>query len=257
MLPPWQHDHTLPQHRAVHAPAYAIVACRLLDRVGHIELMARATSIVRYGPGSTVDFHPHDGGEEYIVLAGSFQDEHGQHHEGEYVRNPPTSTHETHTQSGAIVFVKNGQMRLDNRDQVNIDLATVDCVGKRGILYRGDGETVFVQELAAGEHLQANAPCGAEMFVMKGNVRDSESGDVLREWAMMRVPAGDGSNELSLVAEEGGAKVWVKIGPFWNTTGPRPVGEKPPTALRTTSCKARASLVPQLSSFSSLVEPVA
>lgn len=189
--------------------------------MGHIELEARCTSIVKYGPGSTVDKHTHGGGEEYIVLSGSFDDEHGHHDKGEYVRNPPTSEHTTHTKEGCEVFVKNWQMRLDGRSQVNIELEDVECKGVKGMLFEDDGETVFVQQLDAGEELKCDVPVGAELFVIEGRVKDSESGTVLREHALMRIPA-DG--ELEIVGEEGGAKVWVKLAPFFNKTGPKKTG---------------------------------
>ncbi|MGQ3177762.1 MAG: cupin domain-containing protein, partial [Blastomonas fulva] len=62
---------------------------RMLDRIGGE--VARATSIVRYAPGSLFPPHTHGGGEEFIVLDGVFQDEHGDYPAGSYVRNPPTS----------------------------------------------------------------------------------------------------------------------------------------------------------------------
>ena len=48
---------------------------RMLFRIG--EEKARATSIVRYAPGSAFPRHTHTGGEEFVVLDGVFQDEHG------------------------------------------------------------------------------------------------------------------------------------------------------------------------------------
>ena len=39
---------------------------KMLDRIG--EEVARATSLVRYAPGSAFSAHTHDGGEEYLVL---------------------------------------------------------------------------------------------------------------------------------------------------------------------------------------------
>jgi len=62
-----------------------------LDRVG--AEVARATTIVRYAPQSTFSPHVHTGGEEFIVLEGVFQDEHGDFSEGSYIRNPPQSKH--------------------------------------------------------------------------------------------------------------------------------------------------------------------
>ena len=48
---------------------------RMLDRIGGE--VARATTIVRYAPESKFSAHVHTGGEEFIVLDGVFQDEHG------------------------------------------------------------------------------------------------------------------------------------------------------------------------------------
>ena len=48
---------------------------RMLDRIGGE--VARATSIVRYAPGSRFSAHTHTGGEEFVVLEGVFQDEFG------------------------------------------------------------------------------------------------------------------------------------------------------------------------------------
>ena len=60
---------------------------RTLDRIG--DEVARATSIVRYAPRSRFAPHAHGGGEEFLVLDGVFQDEHGDYPAGTYVRNPP------------------------------------------------------------------------------------------------------------------------------------------------------------------------
>ena len=46
------------------------VSRRPLDRIG--DEIARATTIVRYDPGSHFSAHTHDGGEEFIVLEGDF-----------------------------------------------------------------------------------------------------------------------------------------------------------------------------------------
>jgi hypothetical protein len=47
---------------------------RMLDRIG--DEVARATSLVCYAPHSHFSAHTHDGGEEFFVLEGTFQDEH-------------------------------------------------------------------------------------------------------------------------------------------------------------------------------------
>ena len=77
---------------------------RMLDRVG--EEVARATSIVRYAPGSRFSPHTHGGGEEFLVLDGVFQDEHGDFPAGSYIRNPPTTSHTPGSEPGCTIFVK-------------------------------------------------------------------------------------------------------------------------------------------------------
>src|SRR2546421_784424 len=64
---------------------------RMLDRIG--DEVARATSIVRYAPGSHFSPHARGGGEEFFVLEGVFQDEHGEFPAGSYVPNrlPPVT----------------------------------------------------------------------------------------------------------------------------------------------------------------------
>ena len=56
----------------------------MLDRIG--EEVARATSIVRYAPGSRFPRHEHAKGEEFLVLDGVFSDESGDYGPGAYVR---------------------------------------------------------------------------------------------------------------------------------------------------------------------------
>jgi anti-sigma factor ChrR (cupin superfamily) len=76
----------------------------MLERDG--DEVARATSLVRYAPKSSFSRHQHDLGEEFLVLEGEFQDEHGQYPAGTYVKNPPGSSHTPFTDSGCTLFVK-------------------------------------------------------------------------------------------------------------------------------------------------------
>src|SRR5512146_2892456 len=92
---------------------------RMLDRIG--EEVARATSIVRYAPGSHFSPHVHDGGEEFLVLDGVFQDEHGDYPAGSYVRNPPTSRHTPGSDAGCTIFVKLWQFDPADRRPVRLD----------------------------------------------------------------------------------------------------------------------------------------
>ena len=89
---------------------------KMLDRIG--AEVARATTIVRFAPGSAFAPHTHDGGEEYIVLDGVFQDEAGDFPVGTYVRNPPTSRHTPRSEPGATIFVKLHQFDDDDTEMV-------------------------------------------------------------------------------------------------------------------------------------------
>src|SRR3546814_7366450 len=64
---------------------------RMLFRIGGE--VARATSIVRYAPGSAFPRHTHGGGEEILALEGVFQDEYGEYSAGSYFRNSPGTAH--------------------------------------------------------------------------------------------------------------------------------------------------------------------
>ncbi len=87
----------------VDSPA-AGVQRKLLERDGGE--VARATSIVRYAPDSQFKSHPHDAGEEILVLEGVFSDEHGDYGPGTYLRNPPGSSHAPFSREGCTLFVK-------------------------------------------------------------------------------------------------------------------------------------------------------
>ena len=82
---------------------------KMLDRIG--EEVARATSIVRYEPGSNFASHEHGGGEEILVLEGVFHDEHGSYPAGSWLRSPRYSQHAPYTkQEGALIYVKTGHL---------------------------------------------------------------------------------------------------------------------------------------------------
>ena len=92
---------------------------RLLDRCGGE--VARATSIVRYAPGSHFERHRHGGGEEILVLEGTFSDEQGDYPEGTYVRNPVGSSHAPFSAAGCVILVKLWQMHPADQRRVQID----------------------------------------------------------------------------------------------------------------------------------------
>src|SRR5438552_6898665 len=105
------------------ASPMAGVERRMLDRIG--DEVARATSIVRYAAGSRFSPHTHGGGEEFLVLEGVFQGEHGEFPAGSYVRNPPTSWHTPSSATGCIRFVKLWQFDPADRKEVKLNTAAM------------------------------------------------------------------------------------------------------------------------------------
>ena len=182
---------------------------RMLDRIG--DEVARATSIVRYAPGSKFSAHTHTGGEEFIVLEGVFQDEHGDFPAGTYVRNPPTTSHTPGSDEGCTIFVKLWQFDMQDRTQFRKTMAEelgdpVDGVAT-AILHKDAREVVTYAHLEAGAILDLDAAGGIEMLVIEGAV--VVDGEVLAKNAWLRLPEG-----VALKATGGveGAKVWIKSG---------------------------------------------
>src|SRR3569833_2894178 len=91
---------------------------RMLYRIG--DEKARATSLVRYAPGSHFSAHDHPGGEEIMVLDGVFQDESGDYPAGSYIRNPTGSRHTPASAPGCLQFVKLRQFRKDDEAYVAV-----------------------------------------------------------------------------------------------------------------------------------------
>ncbi|MEM0942658.1 MAG: cupin domain-containing protein [Pseudomonadota bacterium] len=191
---------------------------RMLDRIG--EEVARATTIVRYAPGSKFSEHVHTGGEEFIVLEGVFQDEHGDFPAGTYVRNPPTSAHTPGSDQGCTIFVKLWQFDMADRTQFRKTMADEVAPPMAGVataeLHRDARERVTYHELSPGATLEMAEAGGTEVLVLAGSV--SEGGDELQAGGWLRLPEGQ---TLTAKAGEDGAKLWVKTGHLVHATAPR------------------------------------
>jgi anti-sigma factor ChrR (cupin superfamily) len=75
---------------------------RMLDRIG--DEVARATSIVRYASHSHFSAHTHAGGEEFLVLHGVFQDEHGDYPAGHLRSQPAEQPSHARFRAGSYDF---------------------------------------------------------------------------------------------------------------------------------------------------------
>jgi hypothetical protein len=182
----------------------------MLDRIGAEH--ARATSIVRYSPGSAFTAHTHGGGEEYLVLEGVFQDEQGDHGIGRYVRNPPGSHHTPRSAQGAVIFVKLQQFNPLDLCPIDADIAAVEQrpdPARPGVrtqlLHRNAWESVQVETWSPGVSVLDSLPHGGELLLLRGEAYVGS--DLLRRWSWLRLPPG---SALSARSSAFGATVWVK-----------------------------------------------
>jgi hypothetical protein len=185
---------------------------RMLDRIG--DEIARATTIVRYAPHSKFTAHIHHGGEEFIVLDGVFQDEHGDYPPGSYIRNPPTSRHTPGSTMGCTIFVKLRQFAPEDRSHVIVDMnkmGKIDDATRLGVsvtsLFEDAGETVQVEYWQPDAEVHLAYADGAELLVLAGAFTDS--GDRLEALSWLRLPRG---GRLAAKAGDQGARVWIKQG---------------------------------------------
>lgn len=182
---------------------------RMLDRIGGE--VARATTIVWYAPGSKFSAHTHTGGEEFIVLDGVFQDEHGDYPEGTYVRNPPTTAHTPGSEPGCTIFVKLWQFDMEDRNQFRKTMANELAAPVDGVasatLHKDERETVSYHNLDAGATLSLEAKGGIELLMIKGTARSGADMLARNDW--LRLPEGE---SLAMTAGPDGAKVWIKSG---------------------------------------------
>lgn len=183
---------------------------RMLDRIG--DEVARATTIVRYAPGSAFSAHTHTGGEEYLVLDGVFQDEHGDFPVGTYVRNPPTSSHTPSSEQGATIFVKLWQFDMEDREQVTIDTtAATPQLVRDGVseipLFEDACERVRIEVWEASATVSDADHNGFEALVIEGSLVEGAETFVVNSW--FRLPP---NTPLTATAGAEGARLWVKSG---------------------------------------------
>jgi anti-sigma factor ChrR (cupin superfamily) len=192
------------------ASPIAGVERRMLDRIG--DEVARATTIVRYAPNSQFSAHTHGGGEEFLVLAGVFQDEHGDYPVGTYVRNPPTSRHTPGSISGCTILVKLWQFDPDDRTQVRINSTQkpyIPDLTRLGVsvlpLFADDRETVQLERWEANAAINLLAPHGLEVFVLQGGFHESD--EIFQPYSWLRLPPNS-----RLLAQSGseGCQIWLK-----------------------------------------------
>jgi anti-sigma factor ChrR (cupin superfamily) len=182
----------------------------MLDRIG--DEVARATSIVRYAPGSSFARHEHAKGEEFLVLNGVFSDNHGDYPTGFYVRNPPGSGHAPYSKEGCRILVKLRQFEPEDLTPVVIDTRNAelwhsddaaDCLP----LHQFGSEQVQMVRIAAGqEYAVVENSRGTEILIVSGSIHYNDSNFPAESW--LRFPAGQSAD----LHARAGAVLWVKRG---------------------------------------------
>ena len=184
---------------------------RMLDRIGGE--VARATSIVRYAPNSRFDRHVHGAGEEFLVLDGTFSDEHGDYPRGMYVRNPWNSAHSPYTEEGCTIFVKLRQM--DSADQRRVVVQAdgpADGSGPglgmhRKLLHAFRSEVVTFESWGDGAGPEPAALTGgAELLVVYGTLVEGDARYTAGSW--VRYPPGARFQPVA----HGPTRFWMKRG---------------------------------------------
>jgi anti-sigma factor ChrR (cupin superfamily) len=174
------------------------------------------TSVVRYEPNSTFPGHEHPGGEEILVLDGTFTDEHGVYPKGSYLLNPDGSRHAPASPEGCTLFVKLRQYAGSGRPRIVLD-TTRGRWENRGNpdidylpLYTDPdrGERIQLERWQPG----ASAPLHThdelvELFVVEGTMADEHG--VYEAGAWVRYPVGSSHAPHS----ELGCTVYAKVGP--------------------------------------------
>ena len=95
---------------------------------------------MRWDPGTEFHPHMHMGGEEILVLEGTFSDEHGDYPAGTWMRSPHASEHQPFSREGCLIYVKVGHLLPPGR-------VNVACEGRSEISQSQETGT------RAGRHL--------------------------------------------------------------------------------------------------------
>jgi len=163
----------------------------LLDRVG--DEVAVATSMVRYAPNSNFDAHAHELGEEFLVLAGVFSDEHGDYPTGSYIRNPPGTSHRPHSEPGCVIFVKLRQFADADLTPVASAIPLTPAGTFSQELYAFGDEIVSCVHVEAGQRFAFAASYYVrELLVVSGELDWQQAvTHRLGPWSWIRMSPGD------------------------------------------------------------------
>lgn len=174
------------------------------------------TTLVRFAPESRFDEHTHDGGEEILVLSGTFSDADGDYGAGSYLRNPPGTRHAPYTREGCTILVKLRQFQAGDALQCAVKTpmsATGTAVAQVPEVlitklheYRDERVSLccLPEQASLSTVIYAS---GVEMFIVSGSIQVNAKRYDTGCW--MRCPP---ATRLEIRSEKG-ACLYLKEGP--------------------------------------------
>ena len=127
--------------------------------------------------------HEHGGGEEFFVLEGVFEDEHGAYPGGTFVKNPVGTRHTPRSPLGCTLLVKLRHMRAE--DQTPVVINTLETEWRQGLVPGlqvmpldsfQTRHTALVKWAPGTQFTMHRHMGGEEIFVLQGVFSD-ENGD--------------------------------------------------------------------------------
>jgi anti-sigma factor ChrR (cupin superfamily) len=171
-----------------------------------------ATSIVRYDAGASFHGHNHPGGEEILVLEGTFSDETGDFHAGTYFRNPMGFVHAPFSKQGCVILVKLHQFQPEDTARLAIETDKAEWRELQPglqvlLLHEFRNERVaLVRQAATVPGIAHEHPGGEEIYVLEGELMDADGTYPAGTW-LRRPP---GSKHCPVATKN--ALLWVKSG---------------------------------------------
>mmetsp|Transcript_19202 Transcript_19202/g.31463 ORF Transcript_19202/g.31463 Transcript_19202/m.31463 type:complete len:251 (+) Transcript_19202:171-923(+) len=200
---------------------------KMLERKG--AEVARATTIVRFDPHQEFPRHTHNGGEEYVVLAGTWHDDYGTFPAYSYVRNYIGSSHTPKIkEDGCTILVKLRQMSKtwEEPETTSWSLPNLvdlkmgkECGAQKFPLFSSPLERTYVMYFPKGTNEVLFIPLhGLEMFLLAGSLTSELATDdtsrLHNKWSWTRLPNDTSSPQKLFIStdHEDGAYAWIKEG---------------------------------------------
>lgn len=184
----------------------ATVSRKRFHLVGPAET-GQVTSLVQYDPGASFPAHAHPGGEEILVLKGTFSDETGDWPIGSYLLNPEGFIHAPYSKAGCLLLVKLRQYAGSQTVRLALDsvkTAEIDGVNVK-LLHSNPIEKTMVAKLHDGQVITRKCEGGCEGFVLTGNVNVNDA--KLNPYDWFRFPDGD---DITVISH--GCSLYLKFG---------------------------------------------